>query len=197
MARAKKKASANENESKETKSKKAAEEEIINEAEKLIDEESNPEDVQDQPAAEPLSEEEETFKLQLKRVQAEFINFKNRTTKEKQEIGVYVKSEFTKRFLPVLDDLQRLNEHLEADHDKLKEAISMVLGKLDKFLENEKISPIAAKGDEFDPNFHEALMQQPVEDEKDDNKIMNIFEQGYKMEEKVIRFAKVQVGAKS
>ena len=190
MARAKKKSDETENKKKKGKT---PEEEILDEAEKLIDEESNSEDTQ---VEEKLSEEEETYKSQLLRVQAEFVNFKNRTLREKQDIGVFVKSEFTKRFLPVLDDLNRLNDHLESENDKLKEAIKMVLNKLDKFLEDEKIAPIATKGDEFDPNYHEALMQQPVEDDKDDNKVMNVFEQGYKMEDKVIRFAKVQVGSK-
>jgi molecular chaperone GrpE len=189
--------------SKKNKNMNSAEEQekTVNDAEEILKDatENNTnepvEDVKEESA--PLSEEEETFKLQLQRLQAEFLNYKKRTEKEKFELSAFVKAEFTKRFLPVFDDISRLNENVNADENTLKDALKLVSSKLDKFFEDEKITSVAAVGDEFDPNFHEALMQLPVEKDEDDDKIISVFEQGFKINDRIIRFAKVQVGKKN
>ena len=141
----------------------------------------------------PLSQEEETFKSQLQRLQAEFINYKKRVEKEKIELSTFVKGEFVKRFVPVLDDLTRVRENMESDDKTLKDALGMVFKKLEEFTAKEKIELFAVQGDEFNPNLHEALMQVPTEDEKLDHTLAQVFEQGYKIGDKIIRFAKVQV----
>lgn len=194
----------NENAENETSTEEKAAEDVARDAEEIANEdapetEENSDDAAGEEAkeAEPLSEEEETFKIQLQRLQAEFMNFKKRTEREKFELSTFVKAEFTKRFLPVVDDINRLKENVDADEKTMKDALKLVFSKVDKFFEDEKIATVAAVGDEFDPNLHEALMQQPVEDEKDDDKVLNVFEQGYKIDEKIIRFAKVQVGKKA
>lgn len=194
----------NENAENETSTEEKAAEDVARDAEEIANEdapetEENSDDAAGEEAkeAEPLSEEEETFKIQLQRLQAEFMNFKKRTEREKFELSTFVKAEFTKRFLPVVDDINRLKENVDADEKTMKDALKLVFSKVDKFFEDEKIATVAAVGDEFDPNLHEALMQQSVEDEKDDDKVLNVFEQGYKIDEKIIRFAKVQVGKKA
>lgn len=141
----------------------------------------------------PISKEEETFKSQLQRLQAEFMNYKKRVEKEKIELSTFVKGEFVKRFVPVLDDLTRVRENMESDDKALKDALGMVFKKLEEFTAKEKIELFAVAGDEFDPNLHEALMQVPTEDEKLDHTLAQVFEQGYKVGDKIIRFAKVQV----
>ena len=174
--------------SKETKSKKTKN--SSDKSDELNDkEEANKKE-------EVLSEEEESYKIQLQRLQAEFLNFKKRTEREKMELSQFVKIEFMKRFLPAIDDIFRLDEFKEKEDKSLVEGIDLVVRKIEDFFKQEKIEQFAEKGDEFDPELHEALMQQPVEDEKDDDKILNVFEKGFKVGDKIIRYAKVQVGKK-
>jgi molecular chaperone GrpE len=143
-----------------------------------------------------LSEEEESYKIQLQRLQAEFLNFKKRTEKEKMELSQFVKVEFIKRFLPAIDDIFRLDQFKEKEDKSLADGIDLVIRKIDDFFKQEKLEQFAEVGDDFNPELHEALMQQPVENEKDDEKILNVFEKGFKLGDKIIRYAKVQVGKK-
>jgi molecular chaperone GrpE len=137
--------------------------------------------------------EEETFKVQLQRLQAEFMNYKKRVEREKSELSTFVKGEFTKRFLPIIDDMNRIRTNINSDEKALKDALNMVFNKLEKFISDEKIAPIAKVGDHFNAEFHEAIMQVPTEKTEDDEKIVSVFEQGYKLNDRVLRFAKVQV----
>ena len=146
---------------------------------------------------EKLSEEEETYKEQLMRLQAEFQNFRKRTEREKMELSEFVKVEFLKRFLPVFDDLHRLDQFVENAEKPLQDGLNLVFKKLNDFIEAEKVTKIGKVGDEFDPHYHEALLQTPVETDEQDNKIMMVMEHGYKMNDRIIRYAKVQVGNKS
>lgn len=143
-----------------------------------------------------LTADEESFKVQLQRVQADFQNYKRRVEKDRVALTAFVKSEFVKRFLPVIDDMYRLNNHLDVDVEELRKSVQLIMTKLEQFFEQEKIKPLAEVGAEFDPNLHDALMQQPVEDDSQDEKILMVFEQGYQLEDTVIRHAKVQVGSK-
>lgn len=187
--------------SKKDKNMNSAEDQAINDAEDILNDATQEENLDTAEAIKeetmPISEEEEAYKIQLQRLQAEFMNFKKRTEKEKFELSTFVKAEFTKRFLPVMDDITRINENVNADENTLKDALKLVSAKLGKFFEDEKITAVAAVGDEFDPHFHEALMQQPVENDEDDDKIISVFEQGFKINDRIIRFAKVQVGKKN
>ncbi|MCB0279783.1 MAG: nucleotide exchange factor GrpE [Calditrichaeota bacterium] len=144
-----------------------------------------------------LTEEEETYKEQLMRLQAEFQNFRKRTDREKMELSEFVKAEFLKRFLPVFDDLHRLDQYIEKAEKPLQDGLNLVFKKLNDFIEAEKVEKIGKVGEDFDPNFHEALLQAPVENEEDDNKIMMVLEHGYKLNDRIIRYAKVQVGQKN
>jgi molecular chaperone GrpE len=140
-----------------------------------------------------LSKEEETFKVQLQRMQAEFQNFRKRVEKEKAELSLFVKAEFVKRFLPLLDDMNRLKTNLESDEKTLKNALDMVFKKLDDFTKSESIETFAEVGEVFDPNLHDALMQVPTDDKKQDETIAQVFEPGIKVGERIVRHAKVQV----
>ena len=141
----------------------------------------------------PLSKEEETFKTQLQRLQAEFLNYKKRVEREKGELSLFVKGEFVKRFLPVLDDVSRVKSNIDADEKTLKGALEMVFKKVDEFQEKESISFVGEIGETFNPELHEALMQVPTEDDEKDETVASVFEPGYKIGDKILRFAKVQV----
>lgn len=175
----------------ETESEENVEENSTEEStsDENVDESSQEEVVEEK----ELSKEEQTFKVQLQRLQAEFMNYKKRVEREKIELSSFVKGEFVKRFLPVLDDINRVQTNLESDEKTIKDALGMVFKKVDEFVEKEKIEKVGVEGEAFDPNLHEALMQVPTDDEAQDETIAQVFEQGYKVGEKIVRFAKVQV----
>ena len=130
------------------------------------------------------------------RFQAEFANYKKRTDKERDELGSYVRADILKNLLPVKDDFKRLLEHLDQDKEKIIEGIDLIAKKVDQYFEQYNIKKIESTGEEFDPDFHEALMMQPVEADEDDHKVLQVLEEGYMLGDKVIRHAKVMVGKK-
>ena len=130
------------------------------------------------------------------RLQAEFANYKKRTDRERDELGSFIRADILKNLLPVKDDFDRLLAHLDQDKEKIIEGINLIAKKVDQYFEQYNIKKIDAVGEEFDPEFHEALMMQPVEDEKDDHKVLQVLEEGYILNDKVIRHAKVMVGKK-
>ena len=130
------------------------------------------------------------------RLQAEFANYKKRTDKEREELGSYVRADILKNLLPVKDDFKRLLEHLDQDKEKIIEGIDLIAKKVDQYFEQYNIRKIKSTGEEFDPDYHEALMMQPVEKDEDDHKVLQVLEEGYMLGDKVIRHAKVMVGKK-
>ena len=130
------------------------------------------------------------------RLKAEFANYKKRTDKEREELGTFIRSELIKSLLPIKDDFDRLIEHTDEDKTQIVEGIELIAKKVDQFLEQNNVKKIDSVGEEFDPEFHEALMMQPVEDEEQDHRVLQVFEEGYIIADKVIRHAKVMVGKK-
>ena len=103
----------------------------------------------------------------------------------------YSAEEFVKDLLPVLDDFDRTLDNLKEDNPLL-EGVQMIKAKLIKILEDHGIEPFISIGKEFDPNLHEALMNQETVEEKE-GIILNEFEKGYKYHDKILRHAKVVV----
>ena len=125
------------------------------------------------------------------RLAAEYDNFRRRTTKEKSEAYTNAKADAALKFLPVYDNLERaLNQGTE-DEAFLK-GVEMTMTQLLDVLASLDIKPIAAVGQPFDPNLHNAVMH--IEDENfGENTVAACFQTGFMMGEKVIRFAMVQV----
>ncbi len=138
------------------------------------------------------------LELQLKnlkdknvRLLAEFENFKRRTVEEKTKLIRYSGEELILSILPVLDDLERTSENLSNNDIKiLREAVSMIYAKLIKIFKDHKIEAFDSVGTDFDPNLHEALMNEEGENE---NIVLKEFEKGYKYHDRIIRHAKVVV----
>lgn len=132
----------------------------------------------------------------LLRVQADFDNYRKRTQKEKAEFWKYASEPLVSALLPVLDNFQRALETPPGDVDKLLEGVKMIYRQLKEILENEGLKAISAKGEEFDPTLHEAVMQEKT-DQYPDNTVMEELRTGYFYKDKLIRPAMVKVARSS
>lgn len=130
------------------------------------------------------------------RMAAEFDNFRRRTAKERLELISTASEEVIKGLLPVLDDCERALQVLKESKDTIAaiEGTELIYNKMMSFLKGKGLSVIEAKDKDLDTEFHEAVAQFPVEDKAKKNKIVDVVQQGYLLNGKVIRYAKVVVG---
>jgi len=131
------------------------------------------------------------------RLVAEFDNYRRRTAKERMDLVVNAAEETIKGLLPVLDDFERALEMLhkaEGDHSVAIEGTELIYNKLSGYLASKGLKRIEAKGETLDTDLHEAVAQFPAPDESMKNKIIEVVQQGYRLNDKIIRFAKVVVG---
>ncbi|MFA6618688.1 MAG: nucleotide exchange factor GrpE [Candidatus Neomarinimicrobiota bacterium] len=133
-----------------------------------------------------LKENKENFLL----LAAEFENFKKRINKDQLRSRELYKETMLVGLLPVIDDIDRGLQHHK--DDEVAEVLMMIKIKLMAYLENYNIAPFDSLGKEFDPDKHDAMLTRAVEEEKN-NIILEEFEKGYMINEKVLRHAKVIV----
>ena len=146
----------------------------------------------------PLLSELESLKDQVAqqedkylRLAAEYDNYRRRTAKEKESIWADAKADAAVAFLPVYDNLERALKQETAD-EAYKKGVEMTMTQLKTVLEQLGIKEIPALGQPFDPNLHNAVMH--VEDENfGENTVCDVFQAGFQLGEKVIRFAMVKV----
>lgn len=143
---------------------------------------------------EKLQKEVEDLNDRLLRRAAEFENYKRRTENEFQNFLKYAGEAIIIEILPVYDDLGRSLNHVDEEKSKesLAKGLKMVYDKFSKILEDKGVKKIDSKGQEFDFNFHEALLQKPT-NEFPPNTVIEELEPGYMYKDKVIKHAKVIV----
>lgn len=125
------------------------------------------------------------------RLAAEYDNFRKRTAKEKEQSYLNGKSDAVEKLLPVYDNLQRALNQETADA-AYKKGVELTMQELVKILTSLGVEIFGEAGEEFDPNLHNAVMH--TDDESlGENVISQVFQQGFKIGEKVVRFAMVQV----
>lgn len=125
------------------------------------------------------------------RICAEYDNFRKRSQKEKEALYKDVKAETLKSFLPVYDNLLRALAQPTEDAAYAK-GVEMIMTQFNTTMEKLGVEKIESLGQTFDPAFHNAVMH--VDDEeKGENEIVEVFQEGFKMGDKVIRFAMVKV----
>ena len=131
------------------------------------------------------------------RLYSEFENFRRRTAKERLDLMKSAGEDVFILMLPVLDDFKRALENMKTAKDisSVKEGVELIYHKLDKELTNKGLKPMESKGEVFDSEFHEALTQVPAPSKKEKGKVVDVIEEGYFLNDKVIRFAKVVVGS--
>jgi molecular chaperone GrpE len=129
----------------------------------------------------------------LKRLAADFENYKKRTAREQAALSARATEGLVKELLPIVDDLERAlqaaEEHEEA---KLEEGVRLVHRQLTSALEREGLAEIETNG-KFDPHVHEALLSQPSDD--DEGSVLEVLQKGYRLGDRVLRPARVVVAA--
>ena len=130
-------------------------------------------------------------KDQFLRLAAEYDNYRKRTAKEKENLWTDAKADTVQAFLPVYDNLERALKQETAD-EAYKKGVEMTMNQLKEVFAKLGVTEIEAQGKPFDPNLHNAVMH--IEDENlGENVVAQVFQAGFMLGEKVIRFAMVQV----
>lgn len=154
-------------------------------------EETQQEAVEEAVETNPFEEKYNAEHDSLLRLAAEYDNFRKRTIKEKEASYGNGKADAVAKILPVYDNLERaLNQPTE--DAAYKKGVELTMNELVKILTGLGVEIFGAPGDTFDPNLHNAVMH--TEDESlPENTIAQVFQKGFKIGEKVVRFAMVQV----
>ena len=167
--------------------------------EKKPDKKDSKEDRKDKKAAKKKDEEKlaalEAEKAELNdkflRICAEYDNFRRRSQKEKDSLYGDIKADTVQKFLPVYDNLERALKQGTED-EAYRKGVELIMSQFEQTLEKLGVTPIESLGQTFNPELHNAVMH--VDDEeKGENEIVEVFQQGFKLGDKVIRFAMVKV----
>ena len=178
----------------------------------MMAEQENPQEVNEtngsQAAQAVASAEEEALRNELsewqskaneyldgwQRARAEFANYKKRIEREQTLAHQYASAAVIKRFLEVLDDLERAlkNRPLEGDGNTWAQGIDLIYRKLNTILESSGVQPIEAIGQTFDPTLHEAISHEDLQG-YESGQIIEVIKQGYLIGERVLRPALVRV----
>ncbi|QNV39552.1 nucleotide exchange factor GrpE [Rothia amarae] len=124
----------------------------------------------------------------LRRLQAEFTNFKNRSAKEKEQLREFVMADFVSALLPVIDDIDAARQHGDLEDGPF----AAIARKLEETLGKHGMERFGEVGEAFDPKIHEAVLQQPTSEVEPDHVSM-VLRNGYKVKDRVVRSAQVAV----
>jgi len=143
-----------------------------------------------------VKEELATEKDKFLRLFADFENYKKRTSKERIELFSTANQELMLVLLPILDDFERgMSEISKSDDTSHLEGINLIYTKFLSTLKQKGLQEVEINvGDDFDVDFQEAITQIPAPTEELIGKVIDVTEKGYKLGEKVIRYAKVVIG---
>ena len=130
------------------------------------------------------------------RLFSEFDNFRKRTQKEKLELYKTASEDVMLALLPVIDDFERALKAASDDKsaDKMREGIELIYNKFVNTLRQKGLESLDSMGQEFNTDYHEAITNIPVPEPEMKGKVVDVIEKGYKLNDKVIRFARVVVG---
>ncbi len=127
------------------------------------------------------------------RLYAEFETYRRRTAEEKLAIVSSAAADTIKGMLPVLDDCERAIKN--SSDEAAKEGTTLIYNKLMDYLKSRGLTPIEALGQKFDTDFHEAVTQFPAPSEEQKGMVIDVIQTGYLLNGKILRYAKVVVGA--
>jgi molecular chaperone GrpE len=158
----------------------------------MTDEQKTDASVEERLAA--LEAERDEYLNDLKRVAADFENYRKRAARDRESLVTRAHERLVKELLPVLDDLERAlaaaEEHEEA---KLEEGVRLVHRELRSVLDREGLAEIETNGS-FDPHVHEALLTQPAGNHAEGS-VLEVLQKGYRLGDRVLRPARVVVAA--
>ena len=171
----------------ETKVEEKAEKKAEPKKEKKAKKDSKKEDSVKEAAEKAIQEEKDKYM----RLAAEYDNFRKRSQKEREALYTDIKADTLLKFLPVYDNLERALKQETAD-EAYRKGVEMIMDQFKATMEKLGVTEIESEGQKFDPEKHNAVMH--VEDENyGENEIVEVFQKGFKVGEKVIRFAMVKV----
>jgi len=159
------------------------EKEILEETEDTVKEDGETEHAEDS--------EEEAWSGKYVRLMADFQNYKKRTEKEKNDIYAYANEKLITELLTVMDNFERALAHESADESYV-EGMKMIFKQLTGVLEKAGLEEINALGEDFDPNYHNAVMMED-NDAYESGKVTEVMQKGYLLNKKVIRPSMVKV----
>ncbi|MDT8070754.1 MAG: nucleotide exchange factor GrpE [Terriglobia bacterium] len=141
---------------------------------------------------EHLKTEKASYLDRLARLQAEFDNYRKRSTREQQEFRDYALADALKQVLPILDSLDRALKTENASAEDFRSGIELIDRQFHDVLSRLGVEPIAAAGQPFDPNLHQAI-QMVETHEVEDNHVIDELQRGYKIKDRLLRPAMVRV----
>ena len=158
--------------------------------------EKETEEAEEKDPLELAQDEIKELKTQLLYKAAEFDNYRKRTLKERAELILNGGEKVLTAILPVVDDMERAIENGQKTDDAqvLREGMELIYNKLLKVLENQGVSTIETENANFDTDVHEAVAMVPGMGDDKKGKVIDCLQKGYKLNDKVIRHAKVAVG---
>ena len=161
------------------------------EKQELPEEKITPEAVEETPEVNPWEEKYNAEHDSYLRLAADYDNFRKRTAKEKDQLYANGKADAVEKLLPVYDNLERAMNQPTEDA-AYKKGVEMTMTQLVSILNGLGVEIFGQVGEDFDPNIHNAVMH--TEDENAaENTITQVFQKGFKLGEKIVRFAMVQV----
>ena len=138
-----------------------------------------------------LNEKAAELDDRYKRMAAEYDNFRKRSAKEREGVYADAYADALKEILPVIDNLERALSYETDTEDKLFKGVQITLNQFSTALEKMGVTSFGEKGEQFDPNIHNAVMHEENE-ELGENVITDVFQKGYKKGDKIIRYAMVK-----
>ena len=165
--------------------------------EEILDEELPVEEKEEKDASEvhvngQNTQFQEVIEL-LKRTQANFENYKKQTEKRIQEMREYAAQEGILQLLPIIANLELALKNANGNHDDFKKGIELIHAQCLQILEDNHVKPMNTTNAQFNPHYHEALMK--VESDLPENMIIEEFQRGFTLHDRVIQHAKVKVSA--
>lgn len=157
-------------------------------------EEDMPETQEPAQRMEELELENTSLRDKQLRLLAEFENFKKRSARERIELRKTAAEDVMVDLLAVLDDFERASSSLGEEKMMDAEGFHLIANKFRGILEQKGLQAMGAKGEDFDPDRHEAITEIPAPDKKQKGKVVEVIEEGYLLGEKIIRYARVVVG---
>lgn len=149
---------------------------------------------QDAPATDKLQQDFDNLNNQYLRLAADFDNYRKRQAQEREGLISYGAQDAMKKLIDVLDNFDRAKQSIDSTEDvnQVKDSFNVLYNQLFDNLSKLGLEVIKAQGEEFDPNFHEAVMQTPTSEHPENHVIMEL-QKGYKLGDKVLRPTLVNV----
>jgi molecular chaperone GrpE len=141
---------------------------------------------------EELRREKDSLQDRLLRTAAEFDNYRKRVERERRELADYMKADVLAEILPILDNFERAIQAPSSETESFRKGVELIHKQMLDFLRKRGVTPIAAVGADFDPNFHQAVIHEPSTEHRE-GEVIEELQRGYMLGDKLLRPAMVKV----